>query len=433
MIRRGLAVIAAMLLVSAAQAADTDWRGDAPGKMHRISAADLPAPYFTKSGFNPPHIVPRPAGAVPAAPPDAAVSLFTDKLEAPRLIRIAPNGDIFVAETNAGQVRAIRATDDGAKPAEIETFARGLTGPFGIAFYPPGPEPQFVYIAVRDGVLRFPYRNGDLTARGTPEALISGLWSGGGHSTRDVAFSPDGKRMFVSVGSQTNDAEGIAGKSPMQILAFEKSHALGALWGGEENRADVLAFTPDGKNMRIYATGIRNCVSLPINPADGAVWCTTNERDGLGDNLPPDYATSVRAGAFYGWPWYYIGDHPDPRHPNARNELAGRITVPDVLIQPHSAPLQGTFYEGAMFPDLRGSLLVALHGSWNRATRTGGKIIRVVLKDGKPTGEYQDFLTGFIVSNTEVWGRPVGIAVDRHGAILVGEDGNNTIWRVTRK
>src|SRR6185437_8470340 len=180
----GLAVIAAMLLVSAAQAADTDWRGDAPGKMHRISAADLPAPYFTKSGFNPPHIVPRPAGAVPAAPPDAAVSLFTDKLEAPRLIRIAPNGDIFVAETNAGQVRAIRATDDGAKPAEIETFARGLTGPFGIAFYPPGPEPQFVYIAVRDGVLRFPYRNGDLTARGTPEALISGLWSGGGHSTR---------------------------------------------------------------------------------------------------------------------------------------------------------------------------------------------------------------------------------------------------------
>lgn len=434
MIRPVVAVAAAALcLAGAARAADGDWHDDAPGKIHRVSANDLPAPYFTKSGFNPPRIVKRPEGAVPKGTPGVAVSLFTDELQGPRLIRVAPNGDIFVAETAAGRVRVLRAGGDGAKPTEMSVFASGLHGPFGIAFYPAGPDPQFVYVGDTDAVLRFPYRNGDLKARGAAEILVKDRWSGGGHSTRDVAFSPDGKKMFVSVGSQSNDAEGMAGKSPMQIMSFEKSHALGAMWDGEENRADVLAFTPDGNNMRIYATGIRNCVSLPINPADGAVWCTTNERDGLGDNLPPDFATSVREGAFYGWPWYYIGDHPDPRHPNARNELDSEITVPDVLIQPHSAPLQGVFYEGAMFPELRGSLLVALHGSWNRATRTGGKLVRIILKDGKPTGDYQDLLTGFIVSNTEVWGRPVGVAVDRAGAILVSEDGNSTIWRVTKK
>ncbi|MGH6980815.1 MAG: PQQ-dependent sugar dehydrogenase, partial [Stellaceae bacterium] len=351
----------------------------------------------------------------------------------PRLIRVAPNGDIFVAQSETGRISVIRATGDGGKPEQIATFAQGLGAPFGIAFYPPGPNPQFVYIGDHDAVLRFPYRNGDLKARGPAAALIKDRWSDGGHWTRDIAFARDGKRMFVAVGSGSNVAEGMASKLPEEIASFEKGRALGAAWASEENRADVLEFAPDGKDMRIYATGIRNCVSLPINPADGVPWCTTNERDGLGDNLPPDYATSVREGAFYGWPWYYIGDHPDPRHPNARPDLVGKIAVPDVLIQPHSAPLQGVFYEGAMFPELRGSLLVALHGSWNRATRTGGKVIRVILKDGKATGSYEDFLTGFIVSNTEVWGRPVGVAIDRMGAILVGEDGNSTIWRLTRK
>jgi glucose/arabinose dehydrogenase len=428
-----LAATAALLLLAPATAMAGDWRDDAPGKVHHLSADKLPQPYATKFGFNRPRIVPRPAGAVPVAGPGFAVSLFTDKLEEPRLIRVAPNGDIFVAESSAGRIRVLRASGDGAKPETIAVFADKLSAPFGIAFYPPGPDPQYVYIGDADAVLRFPYRNGDLKARGPAETLVKDLWSSGGHWTRDVVFSPDGKTLFVSVGSGSNVADGLPDKSPDAIGDFSKTHAMGAAWGNEEYRADVLAFDPEGKERRIYATGIRNCVSMPINPAGGAIWCATNERDGLGDNLPPDYVTEVRQGAFYGWPWYFIGDHPDPRHPNARPDLVGHVTVPDVLIQPHSAPLQGIFYEGAMFPEFRGSLFVALHGSWNRATRSGGKIVRVIFENGTATGAYEDFLLGFIVSNSEVWGRPVGVAVDRTGALLVGEDGNNTIWRVTRK
>ncbi|HEY5211355.1 MAG TPA: sorbosone dehydrogenase family protein [Stellaceae bacterium] len=427
------AFAAMMLLVPSAGAADGDWQGDAPGKLHHLSASDLPTPYATKSAVHSPAMVRRPADAVPKAPPGFAVRLFTDKLEGPRLIRVAPNGDMFVAESREGRIAVLRADGDGAKPSETTTFTTGLNEPFGIAFYPPGPEPRFVYVANTDGVVRFPYRNGDLKARGAPETLVHDLWSGGGHNTRDVVFSPDGKTMFVSVGSGSNAGADLPKKSSDEIRAFEKSHALGAAWDDEENRADVLAFDPDGKNLRIYATGIRNCVTMPVNPADGAIWCATNERDGLGDNLPPDYVTSVRQGAFYGWPWFYIGDHPDPRLDHARPDLAGKITVPDVLIQPHSAPLQGTFYEGAMFPEFRGSLFVALHGSWNRAARAGYKIVRVILKDGKPTGAYEDFLTGFVLADRAVWGRPVGVAVDRTGALIVGEDGNSTIWRVTKE
>ena len=427
------AAAAALLLAPGARAAQGDWHDDAPGKVHRLSARDLPPPHATPSAFNRPRIVPRPAGAVPQAPAGVAVTLFTDKLEEPRLIRVAPNGDIFVAESQAGRIRVLRAGGDGAKPSVVSTFAADLDAPFGIAFYPPGPDPQFVYVGDTDAVLRFPYRNGDLTARGPAETLVKDLWSSGGHWTRDIAFSADGKRMFVSVGSGSNVADGMPGDPPGGLAAFAASHPLGAAWDNEENRADVLAFDPLGKGLHIYATGIRNCVTVPIDPATGTLYCVTNERDGLGDNLPPDYVTSVKPGAFYGWPWYFIGDHPDPRHPHERTDLAGHITVPDVLIQPHSAPLQGVFYEGAMFPEWRGSMIVALHGSWNRATRTGGKVVRVLFKDGKPTGSYEDILTGFIVSNSEVWGRPVGVAVDRDGAILVSEDGNSTIWRMTKK
>lgn len=421
-----LAVVA--LLSPAAQAAQGDWRDDAPGKLHRVSAADLPSPNEARSAFNPPHIVPRPEGVVPKGPTGTTVTLFTDKLDEPRLIRVAPDGDLFFAESKRGRVRVVRPDRDGGKPAEIATFAEGLREPFGIAFYPRGPDPYYVYIADTDAVLRFPYRDGDLTARGAAETLVHGLWSRGGHWTRDVEFSADGKHMFVSVGSGSNVAEGM----PDAPTGFVASHPLGAAWDNEANRADVLEFGPEGGAPHIVATGIRNCVTAPIDPATGTLYCVTNERDGLGDNIPPDYVTSVKPGAFYGWPWYFIGDHPDPRHPHARPDLATRVTVPDVLIQPHSAPLQGVFYEGAMFPEWRGSMIVALHGSWNRATRSGGKVIRVIFKNGKPTGEYEDIVTGFIVSNSEVWGRPVGIAVDREGAILIGEDGNSTVWRLTK-
>jgi glucose/arabinose dehydrogenase len=276
-----------------------------------------------------------------------------------------------------------------------------------------------------------PYRNGDLTARGAAETIVPHL-PVGGHATRDVAFSPDGATMYVSVGSGSNDAEGMGRLSDAELRKWTADHPLGATWGDEARRADVLAFDPQGKNERIFATGIRNCVGLAIDRASGTVWCSTNERDGLGDDVPPDYITRVRDGAFYGWPWYYIGAHEDPRHPDARPDLKDRITIPDVLLQAHSASLGMTFYDGTQFPAAyRGNIFAAEHGSWNRSKRTGYKVVRVVVENGVPTGEYEDFVTGFVINDSEVWGRPVGVTVDKDGALLVSEDGSGTIWRVS--
>jgi glucose/arabinose dehydrogenase len=194
----------------------------------------------------------------------------------------------------------------------------------------------------------------------------------------------------------------------------------------------VLAFDPDGGHKRIYATGLRNCSGMSIQPANGALWCAVNERDGLGDDLPPDFATRVTEGAFFGWPWYYIGAREDPRHKGERLDLAGGVTVPDVLFQPHSAPLGITFYEGDAFPaEYKGDAFVAFHGSWNRAKRTGYKVVRLLMKDGKPTGVYEDFLVGFVADDASVWGRPVDVAVTKSGALLVTDDEGGAIWRIT--
>ncbi|HWL88741.1 MAG TPA: PQQ-dependent sugar dehydrogenase, partial [Polyangiaceae bacterium] len=256
--------------------------------------------------------------------------------------------------------------------------------------------------------------------------------TGGGHTMRNVAFSKDGKRMFVAVGSQSNIAEDLPSRTPDEIHAFEAAHAFGSAWGAEEWRADVLVFDPDGKNKSILATGIRNCSGMTVNPTTGEVWCATNERDALGDNLVPDYVTRVHEKGYYGWPWYYLGNHEDPRHAGKRPDLAGKATVPDVLFQPHSAPLQVSFYDGKMFPaDYQGNAFVALHGSWNRGGRTGYKVARVIVKNGVPTGEYEDFMTGFVVDDEQVWGRPVGVAVGNDGSLFVSDDGNDTIWRIT--
>ena len=253
----------------------------------------------------------------------------------------------------------------------------------------------------------------------------------GGHSTRDIAFSPDGARMFVSVGSGSNVAEAMPLRSPDDVAAWEASHGLGATWGDEERRADVLVFDPEGTGGKVFASGIRNAVSLAVEPKTGSLWCATNERDGLGDDLVFDYVTRVREGAFYGWPWYYIGDHEEPRHAGERADLAGKATVPDVLLQAHSASLGMVFYDGAMFPsEFRGGAFVALHGSWNRAGRTGYKVVRVPLSDGVPSGEYEDFMTGMVVDEDHVWGRPVGVAVALDGALLVTDDGSGSVWRV---
>jgi glucose/arabinose dehydrogenase len=321
-------------------------------------------------------------------------------------------------------------------------FASGLKQPYGIAFYPLGPNPRWVYVANSDGVVRFPYKNGDLEATGKPERVIEGIpWVH--HYGRDIAFSPDGKRLFLSVGSGSNVALDMFPEphwtmhpEPRNVDGLEawaKLKPLGAAWDTEELRADVLSFDPDGKNMKIVATGLRNCQGMTIQPATGQLWCAVNERDELGDNTPFEYATHVVEGAFYGWPWYFIGGHEDPRHAGQRPDLKDKVTVPDVMMMAHSAPLQMTFYQGGNFPpEYKGSAFVTMHGSWNRDKRTGYKVVRLLFDaSGKPTGEYEDFMTGFVISDTQVWGRPVGVAVGNDGSLFVTEDGNGTIWRIT--
>jgi glucose/arabinose dehydrogenase len=407
-----------------------DWQRDKPGTVRLIKPEDLPKPGATRSAANGPRIVARPASAKPQVPPGFTVELFADGLSGPRIIRTAPNGDLFVAETSAGRIRILRAADGAPKPDIRETFASGLNEPFGIAFFPSGDDPRWVYVANTDSIVRFSYRSGDLKASGKPEIVVAKL-PVGGHSTRDIAFTPDGKRLLVSVGSESNAGEGI-GRPQGGLESWSRAHAPGAVWGFETGRAAVLAFDPDGKNQKIYATGIRNCVGLTIQPETVTPWCSTNERDGLGDNLVPDYVTRVRENAFYGWPWFYIGGNEDPRHPGERPDLKDKVTIPDVLLQAHSASLGITFYGGSQFPaEYRGDAFAAEHGSWNRAKRTGYKVVRIRLKEGVPTGEYEDFVTGFVAGNSGVWGRPVGVAVARDGSLLVSEDGNGTIWRVS--
>jgi glucose/arabinose dehydrogenase len=415
-----------------------DWRRAAPGVKHHFTLADLPAPYSTVSSGNGPRVVTQPANASLSVPPGFEVRLFATGLSNPRIVRVAPNGDIFVAETAANRIRVLRAADGAQKPSGNQVFADGLDRPFGIAFYPPGDHPQWIYVANNNSVVRFPYRSGDLQASGAAQVVVPRLTeSHGGHSTRDVAFSLDGKRMFISVGSGSNVAESMDKKDPEAISRWEAEHGQGAGWDSETDRADILVTDPEGHEpLHTFATGIRNGVGIAVDPQTGELWASTNERDGLGDDLVPDYVTRVKAGGFYGWPWYYMGGHEDPRHAGERPDLAGKTLTPDVLLQSHTAPLEMCFYTAttgvAAFPaEYRGDVFVASHGSWNRSSRTGYKVMRVRLEHGVPTGEYVDFLTGFVVNDRSVWGRPVGVAVAHDGALLVTEDGNGTMWRVS--
>ena len=392
----------------------TDYRFEKPGNIRKITVADLPAPFATPSAPNAPEVVQRPANAWPKAPPGFKVQLYVTGLNNPRLIRTAPNGDFFVAESDPGDIKVFRGITGAGKPTESQVFVAGLKQPYGIAFYPPGPDPQWIYVGNTDSVVRFPYKNGDLKASG-PAEHIADLPFGGGHWTRDIQFSPDGQKMFVPVGSASN-------------VDDPDDHPR------EKNRADILEFSPDGSSMRIYAYGIRNAGGgIAINPKTGELWCSVNERDGLGDNLVPDYITHVEEGGFYGWPWWYMGDHQDPRHAGKHPELKDKTIVPDVLLHPHNASLELTFYEGKQFPAAyRGDIFAAEHGSWNKSVRVGYELIRVPLhQTGHASGEYEDFVTGFVVDNGHVWGRPVGVTIAPDGSLLFTDDGSNSIWRVS--
>ncbi|MEA2947579.1 MAG: hypothetical protein QOI40_2909 [Alphaproteobacteria bacterium] len=411
-----------------------DWQTDAPGVTRKIMVGDLNMPLETPSTANRSKVVAKPADAELRTMPGFSVAPFVTDMGGARVIRVAPNGDIFLSRSRPdGKVMVIRAKSGADKPDSVETFASGLKDPYGIAFYPPGPDPQWIYVAGTKDIVRYAYHAGDMKASGAAEVVVSDLAVGGSHWTRDIAFSPDGKTMYVAVGSSGNIAEDMGPKP--ELVSYQKGHALGSAWDKEEWRANVLAYDPDGKNKRVYASGIRNCSGLAVQPGTGTVFCATNERDLLGDNLPPDYVTSVKPGGFYGWPWYYIGDHEDTRPGGGtRPDLKGEVTIPDVLLQPHSAPLGLAFNDGSQFPAAwKGDAFLALHGSWNRALHTGSKNVRLPIKHGKPTGEYQDFVIGFAAGKENVWGRPVDVAFAQDGSLLISDDGNGTIYRVSYK
>jgi glucose/arabinose dehydrogenase len=401
-------------LASAGAAGMPDVTAEVPGAAHRIRVEDLPPPHATPSVDNGANVVPRPPDAWPRVPAGFRVRLYADGLEGPRALATAPNGDIFVADSMAGAVRVLRGLRADGRAASVATFASGLNKPFGIAFYPPGAAPTSIYIAETDAVWRFPYAAGDLRASAFGAHIADlpggGLLRGGGHWTRDLAFSNDGKKLYVSVGSRSNNDDSSA----------------------EENRADILEMSPEGGGTRVYASGIRNAVGIAVSPRTGELWASVNERDTLGDDLVPDYITHVVDGGFYGWPWFYLGAHADPRHAGKRHDLAERVLVPDVLLPAHSASLQMLFYEGMQFPAAyRGDIFAAEHGSWNRSKRTGYEVVRLrVDPSGSALGGYEDFMTGFVTAKGEVWGRPVGLTVAGDGALVVSDDGGRCLWRV---
>jgi glucose/arabinose dehydrogenase len=392
----------------------TDFRYEKPGTVRKITVQDLPQPYATRSAENGPQLVARPENVWPKAPAGFKVELFATGLDNPRTLRTAPNGDIFLAESDAGDVRIFRGMTSDHKPELSAVFATGLKHPYGLAFYPPGPNPDWLYVGSTAEIVRFPYHNGDLKATGAPEH-IADLPNGGGHWTRAVAFSQDGKKLFVAVGSASN-------------VDNPDTHP------GEKDRADILVCDPANCRLSVYAYGIRNAGGgIAINPKTGELWCSVNERDALGDNLVPDYITHVQEGGFYGWPWWYMGDHQDPRLKGTHPELKDKAIVPDVLLQPHNASLEFTFYEGKQFPaEYEGDIFASEHGSWNRSVRAGYEVIRIPLhQTGKAGGEYEDFITGFVLPDGRAWGRPVGITVMPDGSLLFSDDGSDSIWRVS--
>ncbi len=391
-----------------------DWSNERPGNRYLIKSSDLPKPYATESAPNESKVVARPADAWPKVPAGFKIDQALTGLDEPRTIVTAPNGDLFVAESGPGRIRVLRGFGGDGKVVTNEVYAEGLTMPYGIAFYPPGPDPQYIYIGNTNSIVRFPYKNGDLKASGPQQVIVAkipgGGKYGGGHWTRSLVFSNDGKKLYVGVGSKANVGDDAS----------------------ETNRADVLEFNPDGSDQRIYAAGVRNASGLAMNPQTGQLWVAVNERDALGDDLVPDYVTHIQEGGFYGWPWYYTGPNQDPRFAGKHPELKEKVIVPDVLLQSHSAPLTLTFYEGKQFPaEYRGDAFATSHGSWNRAHRTGYKVMRIYTPNGKATGDYEDFVTGFVVDDARVWGRPVGVTVASDGSLVFTDDASNSVWRVT--
>jgi glucose/arabinose dehydrogenase len=374
----------------------------------RIQAKDLPAPFASESVSKRAEIVSRPQNATLQVPPGFTVKPFIQGLSRPRWLMTAPNGDVFLSESYDHRIRLLRdANRDGF--AEINTvFVEDLNQPLGMAI---SPDRKWFYIANTDAVIRYPYQAGQTRLQGPP-TVITRLTGGGynQHWTRNIIFSPDGAKLYVSIGSASNaDPE-------------------------DPPRATIQVMNTDGSDRRTYASGLRNPVGLAFNPVTQLLYATVNERDGLGNDLVPDYLTSVQSGGFYGWPYSYLGSNPDPRVPR-KPELERRAIAPEVLFQAHSAALGLVFYDGKQFPQpYRNHAFAAFRGSWNRSEATGYKVVRIPFNaQGKAEGSYEDFVTGWLVDakRPTAWGRPVGLAIAQDGSLLITDEPGGTIWRVT--
>lgn len=392
-----LAILGLASVTAFAATADHDY----PGKHFSLSPADMPKPFATPAVDNSAQRIPRPDGALPAAPKGFTVSVYAASLTDPRWMALAPNGDVFLAEPAAGKITILRGT---GKAEKIETFATGFDNPHGLAFHDGS-----LYVGDVDAVWKLGYTPGALKAGKKTRVTTQSFGGSSDHWTRDIAFAPDGT-LYVAVGSGANIETG----EPPTRAAVNKVNADGTLTQ--------------------YATGIRNPVGIAFYPGTSTLWVAVNERDGYGDGLVPDYLTHVEKGAFYGWPYAYIGHNPDPTYGAKRPDLVAKTVTPDLLFQSHSAPLGLVFYEGSQFPsEYKGDAFVGLHGSWNSGTPTGYKVVRVHFVNGKPAGGYDDFVTGFAKPGTspaQVWGRPAGLLVAKDGSLLIADDAGKTVWRV---
>jgi glucose/arabinose dehydrogenase len=389
----------------------------------------LPSPFDTPWFRKPTRVVEMPEGRRPSVPAGFTVSLFADHLQFARFMALAPNGDVFLTEPvrGAATITILRDADHDGVAEVRHTFATGLNRPFGIAFWK-----GYLYVGNNDSVVRFTFKPGQIVADGPPEKVVDlppsdaaldqdtanrlhidlNQTRGYNHWTRNVAFNPAGTKLYVTVGSATN-----------------------ATPETDERRAAINEYNPDGTGHRVFASGLRNPVGLAYFPGTNTLWAAVNERDHLGDDLVPDYITSVRGQGFYGWPYSYIGPHVDPTVTSPRPDLVARAIVPDVLLPSHSAALGLIFYTGSQFPaEYRNSAFVALHGSINRSKLSGYSVVRVPFANGKPAGAAQDFMAGFIARDDDdkaAWGRPVGLLQMPDGSLLVSDDGGNRVWRVS--
>lgn len=379
---------------------------DRPGQSFHISVKDLPKPYATPGVANPSRRVPRPAGVLPDVPAGFSISLYAAGLSDPRWMAVAPNGDVFLAEPQVGRITLLRDKDGRV---EAHDFADGFDTPHGLLF-----AKGALFVGDLKAVWKLPYSEGAMKAGKRERVTTARDLGPGGHVTRDLAIDSKGT-LYIGIGSVSNVGE------------------------DGPTRATVQTVQPDG-SLKTFASGLRNAVGLQFYPGTDDLFVTVNERDGLGDELVPDYLTHVERGGFYGWPYSYLGQHPDPEFGSKRTDLQAKALMPDLLFHAHSAPLGLVFYEGTQFPAAyKGDAFVALHGSWNSAAPTGYKVVRVPFKNGRPTGTYENFVTGFwngtgpAGAPARVWGRPAGLAVAKDGSLLIADDAGKVVWRVTYK